>query len=179
MTRQLKVERGDKGNLDEQGFDVAHSNRPRLIRLVEDREHGHDILVLILTNELSQCTNIIERSLSVGHSHHAVQEVDRSLFRRVIVSVLRSWDGVEVEVDAETVLSSPGECLNEVLPTDVGEEGLSRVDLDDPVRNRQSNPVETSGSDLGEISFRLFDKDSQRRHSPSYSMKERRTMKVL
>ena len=67
---------------------------------------------------------------------------------------------MEVEVDSETVLSGPIESLNEVLPADVGEEGFSGVRLDDPVRNRQSNPVQSSRSDLSEISFRLFYRES-------------------
>ena len=126
----------ERKKVDEQSFDIIHSDRSRLIRLVQDGEHRHDILVLILTDELSQSPNIIERSLRIRHSHHSVQKVDRSLLRRVIVAVLRSRYGVKIEIDAQTVLSCPGERLKKVLPSDVGEKGLAWVDFDDPVRNR-------------------------------------------
>ena len=69
----------------------------------------------------------------------------------MIVAVLRTWDRVKVQVDAKTVLSSPCKCLKEIIPSNFGEEGLSRIDFDDPVGNWKSYPVQSSSCDLGKI----------------------------
>jgi hypothetical protein len=50
-------------------------------RFVHDTKHGHQVFVLILTNKLGQCSNVIEGSLSIGNSHHSVEEIDRPELR--------------------------------------------------------------------------------------------------
>ena len=121
------------------------------VGLVEDREHGDHVAVLGLADELGEGADVVERALGVRDAHDAVEEVDRAQLRRVVVPVLAAGHRVQVEVDSEAVLARPGDRLEEVRPTYVREEGLVRVDLDQPVRDRDPNPVEPGGSDLGKI----------------------------
>lgn len=113
----------------------------RRIRLVEHREHRHDVLVLILTDKLGNRPDDIERPLRVRDAHHTVKEVDTPILAAVVVAVLTAGNGVKVEVDAETVLASPGDGFEEVGPRDAFEEGLVAPGFDGPPADGDANPV--------------------------------------
>ena len=101
----------------------------RSIGFVEDGKHGDHIFVLILRDELGQSANDVEGPLGVGDTHDSVEEVDAAELARVVVAVLGSGDGVQIEIDAKSVLASPFERFEEVGPADVCEERLSIPDL--------------------------------------------------
>lgn len=124
-------------------------------RLVDDGKHGHDVLVLRLTDEFGEGTDIVERALGIRDAHDSIEEVDRAQLARMVVPVLTPWHGVQVEVDSESVLARPGDGEEEVLPADEREEGLAVVRLDHPVADGQADPVETGCCDLGKILLRL------------------------
>ena len=62
---------------------------------------------------------------------------------------------MQVEVDTETVLASPFDRLEEVLPCNTLEEWFAGVDLDGPVGERDTNEVEPCSSDLCEVLLSL------------------------
>lgn len=97
---------------------------------IENTEHGYDVLVLVLGDELGEGPDEIECPLSVRETHdahHLLQtfvsitvnemqrreervgtyKVDRALFAGMIKPVLRSGDGMKVEVDPEAILPRP------------------------------------------------------------------------
>ena len=59
----------------------------------------------------------------------------------VVVPVLRTGDGVQVEVDPKAIFASPLDRLEEVSPADVRKERLSGENLDHPVRDGDADPV--------------------------------------
>ena len=138
-------------------------------RLVHDAEHGDDLAVLRLVDKLGEDANDVERPLRVRKSHDAGEEVDGSVLARVVIAILRSRNRMKVEVDPETVLARPGDRLEEIfkiprsaqlcarrvrrrtLPADVRKERLALEDLDHPEADRDANPVESGGSDLGKV----------------------------
>lgn len=142
------------------------------VGLVQDREHGHNVLVFGLRDELGHGADDVERSLGVRNAHDSVQKVDRSLFSRVVVSaddiqvsgqfttteallercsLLRTRHGVKVEIDSESILPRPSERLQEVRPCDATEERFALVRLDRPPSEGDADPVESGGRDLSEI----------------------------
>ena len=97
----------------------------------------------------------------------------------MIVAILRSRYGVEIEINSQSVFSSPGKRLEEVLPADVGEEGFSGVRFDDPERNGDSDPIESSGGNFGEIFLSLFVRNAISRDSTRRGERGGLTMNVL
>lgn len=69
----------------------------------------------------------------------------------MIVAVLTPRNSMEIEVDSQTVLPRPLECLEDVLPCDLFEERLVGVLLDGPVGNGETDPVETCAGHASEI----------------------------
>mgnify|MGYP007051645246 CR=1 FL=1 len=57
-----------------------------LQRLVEDAEHHNNILPLRLRDELGEDTDVVERALSVGVTHSAIEEVEFASLATVVVS---------------------------------------------------------------------------------------------
>lgn len=82
--------------------------------LIQDAEHGYDIFVLGLRDELCKDSDVVERALSVGVSHRTVQKVDCSEASRVIPAVLASGDGVQIKIDAQAVFACPFDSLQEI-----------------------------------------------------------------
>jgi hypothetical protein len=66
-------------------------------------------------------------------------------------TVLRTRGGVEVNCNPETVLPRPLEGAKDVLPARAGQERLITPDVDGPVRNRQSDPIQSGACNLREI----------------------------
>lgn len=62
---------------------------------------------------------------------------------------------MKVEVDSETVLASPFERLEDVLPANAFKHGFVGVGLDAPEANGEADPVQAGAGDLGEILFGL------------------------
>lgn len=63
---------------------------------------------------------------------------------------------MQVQVDAQTVLPSPLERLQNVLPSDFFQERLVGVLLDRPEGDGETDPVETCTGDLGKVLFGLW-----------------------
>lgn len=59
------------------------------VRFVQNREHWNNVLVFRLRDEFGNGTDNVESSLSVGDTHNSVEEVDSSLFSRVVVTAKR------------------------------------------------------------------------------------------
>lgn len=78
------------------------------------------------------------------------------MLARVVVAVLGTGESVKVEVDADTVLASPAERLENVLPSNTLEERLIVVLLDGPEGNGEADPVETSASDCSKVLLGLY-----------------------
>jgi hypothetical protein len=121
--------------------------------LVQDAKHWNDVLVLVLHDELGERADDVERPLGVGDAHLAVEEA-RALERsreepaRVVPSVLRAGNGMEVEVDAKAILPCPFDRLEEVGPRNALEVRLSRLRLDRPEADRDPDIVEAGGGNL-------------------------------
>lgn len=75
----------------------------------------------------------------------------------MVVTVLTSWHGVKIQVDTETVFAGPGKSLEEVSPSNIREERLIIPLLDDPVRYRHANPVQSSSGDFGKVFLGLYE----------------------
>jgi hypothetical protein len=63
-------------------LDVLHPDRGAG-ELVRDPEHGHDVAVLGLANELGEHADVVERALRVRVAHRPVQHVHGALLARV------------------------------------------------------------------------------------------------
>ncbi len=85
-------------------------------RLIHNTKERYDVPVLGLRNELGEDANVVEATLGIGNAHDAGEEVDGAKSARVVPPVLRAGQGVQVKVDAETVLARPLDGLEEVLP---------------------------------------------------------------
>ena len=82
--------------------------------LVQDAEHGHNILPFGLRNELRDDANVVERSLSIGEAHDSIEEVVLACLATVVVGVGGAGYGVEVEVNADTIFPAPLEDTDNV-----------------------------------------------------------------
>jgi hypothetical protein len=58
---------------------------------------------------------------------------------------------MEVKVDTKTILARPLDSLEEVLPCNTLEERFTRIDLDSPVRDGDTNPVQARRGDLSKV----------------------------
>ena len=70
-----------------------------------------------LADKLRNDPNIVQASLGIGNSHDAVEPVDTertTTEARVIPAVLRSRVSVEIEVDPDSVFTSPANGLEDV-----------------------------------------------------------------
>ena len=143
-------EEGQKG--DSQGPKNSQTFRtPTDARLIHNTKHRHDILVLGLGNELGDDANVVEPTLGIGNAHNAAEEVDGPEFARVVPPVLRAGQGVQVEVDAETVLARPLNGLEEVLPGRLCVERFVVILLDCPECDGNADPVEARAGDQCEV----------------------------
>jgi len=77
--------------------------------------------------------------------------------REVEHTILRTWSGVQIDRNPETILSGPLEGTENVLPARAGQEGLAIPHIDSPPRNRQSDPIQSSTCDFCEILLSLDD----------------------
>ena len=143
------------------------------LRFVQDTEHGDDVLILRLGDELSERANDVQGPLSVGVSHRPVQEASSAQTTGVIPTVLTTWDSVEVQIDAKTVLSSPLDAFEEIsderlvratregalcidsLPRNTLKVWLITSLLNCPIADGHSDVVETSARNVSEIFFSL------------------------
>ena len=73
----------------------------------------------------------------------------------MVPPVLRARDGVEVEVDPDTVFPCPLDGFEEVGPTCPREEWFAIPYLDRPEREGQSDPVQPCCCDLCKVIFGL------------------------
>ena len=104
-----------------------------------------------MAEELGEETDVVHRPLGVCNTHVPIQEVDGSEAARVVVAVLGTRHGVQFQVHAQTVLARPLDREEDVIPRLIGEEGFARPGLDGPVRYGETDPIEASACDLGEI----------------------------
>jgi len=119
---------------------------------------------------LNNDPHVVERALSVRVTHRSLHPVLLTEAPRVIPTVLRAGDGVQVEVDAQTILAGPFECLEDVRPRDLGQERLAIPDLNAPVRD-------TMGA--GEYWLRNFKARQSRTADGSNSDQRRRCLRNL
>ena len=114
--------------------------------------------------------HVVERALGVRVTHWPLHPVLLTKTSRVVPPVLRAGDGVQVEVDAQTILAGPLECLEDVRPGDLGQERLAIPDLNAPVRD-------TMGA--GEYWLRNFKARQSRTADGSNSDQRRRCLQNL
>ena len=124
-------------------------------RFIHDPEHRHNVLVLVLADELDNISDVVHRPLRVRHAHVPVEKVNSAQTARIVESVLRARNCMQFEEDAQTVLARPLEGKQNVVPGRFGEERLARPCLDCPVGNWEADPVEARARDLGEVLFSL------------------------
>lgn len=116
--------------------------------------HRDNLLDARLRDVLHEAPDLLEVPLSVDDAHDAVHPVDIAAAARVIPSVLRSRERVEVEQYTQAVLSCPVDRLEEVPAVQRGcslglghdsrpryafKEWLLRQRLDSPVADRDSS----------------------------------------
>lgn len=160
MHRQVRsVALSDTGDLSDHsvGLEVEGTNLVLAdgsgIGLVDETEHGDDRGVLGLNHELGEGSDNVQRSLSVGKTHDTAHPVDRTQSTRVIPTVLRTWDGVEIEVDSDSVFPCPADSSEDISPGDSLEVWLLARSCDGPVTNRQTDPVETGRDNLDKVTL--------------------------
>lgn len=66
----------------------AHDRHDRLVEYAKER---YDVLPLGLRDELSNGTNIVQCSLSVGETHRSLKEVDLPSPTRVVVALANAY----------------------------------------------------------------------------------------
>lgn len=121
--------------------------------LVGETKHWDNGGVFRLRDELSQSSDVIQCSLRIDHTGGTVQPVDCTNLSRVVPTVLRSGYGVQIQLKSNTVLSGPFDSLENIGPRHSLQVRLSRPGLDGPMSNGQSDPVETSRSNLHKVSL--------------------------
>lgn len=105
---------------DDLRLNLIHQADPEPTRSVGPRAgwisdvHGDDLHDALLRDELGQRPDVLEVSLPVDQSHHAVHPVHCPALPRVVPTVLGTGQGVEVEQDPDPVFPSPGDGLEEV-----------------------------------------------------------------
>ena len=104
---------GDRSRIDAQSLKRFEAKSGSL-RLIQNSEYGHHILILGLRDEFGKNANIIKRALRIGISHWAVQKVDGANFAGMVPTVLTTWDSVKVKVDPESILASPFNGFQEI-----------------------------------------------------------------
>lgn len=119
--------------------------------LIHNTHHGDDLLDTVLGNVLHETADNLEGPLSIGDSHDAVHPVGGTAFTRVVPSVLGTGEGVQVEHDTESVLSRPPDGLGKVCPRDFGEVRVLALRLHGPESERDTDPVQTSGGNVGKV----------------------------
>lgn len=144
--------REEGGKYDSQGPKDSQTLRSRADHwLIHNTKERHDVLVLRLGDELGKDANVVESTLGIGNAHNTAEEVDGAEFARVVPPVLRAGQGVQVEVDAETVLACPLDGLEEVLPGGFCVERLVVVLLNCPVWEGNADEVEARAGDQREV----------------------------
>jgi hypothetical protein len=126
-------------------------------------------------------SDVVQCPLRVGNTHNAIHEVDLAKLARVVISILRTGDGVQVQVDTETIFATPRQYTQNVpshqivwliisagvtgdlLPADLCQEWLSDGSsrsgihtnvgpgLDCPEGDRQANPIQPCASNLRDV----------------------------
>lgn len=119
--------------------------------LIHNTKVRYDVPVLGLGNELGEDANVVKPTLGIGNTHDAAEEVDSTKSARMVPSILRAGQGVQVKVDAETVLARPLDGLEEVLPGGLCVERLVVIFLDCPVWKGNADEVEARASDQCEV----------------------------
>ena len=108
-----------------------------------------------MAEELGEETDVVHRPLRVRDAHVPVEKVDSAQTARIVESVLRAWNCMQFEEDAQTVLARPLEGKQNVVPGRFGEERLARPCFDGPVWDWEADPVEARARNLGEVLFSL------------------------
>jgi len=121
------------------------------IRLIDNTKERHNVLVLGLGNKLGEDADVVESTLGIGNAHDPAKEVDRAAFAGVVPPVLRARQGVQVEVDTETVLACPLDGLEEVFPGRLCIERLVVVLLNCPEWEGDADEVEARAGDQCEV----------------------------
>lgn len=73
----------------------------------------------------------------------------------VIIPVLGTRSGVKIKLDTKTIFARPVKRFERIFPTGLSKEWFIIPNVDSPVRNGQTDPVESSACNLGEIFLRL------------------------
>lgn len=120
-------------------------------RFVDDTEDRDNVLVLRLADELSDNPDIVERALRIRKAHRSCHKVHVRQLARVVEPVLAPWNGVQVQVDTDTILSTPPKQTQEILPADLREEGLVVPGVDNPKGDRYAHEIEARACDLGDV----------------------------
>lgn len=120
-------------------------------RFVDDTEDRDNVLVLRLADELSDNPDIFERALRIRKAHRSYHKVHVRQLARVVEPVLAPWNGVQVQVDTDTILSTPPKQTQEILPADLREEGLVVPGVDNPKGDRYAHEIEARACDLGDV----------------------------
>lgn len=76
-------------------------------RLVDGHVDEDEVAVLWLADKFCNGANIVERTLGVDDTHDTVHPSHCSETARMVQTVLRAWDGVHVELNADTILATP------------------------------------------------------------------------
>ena len=122
-------------------------------RLIDDTPDRNEVLVLLLTDKLSDDPDVVQSTLRVRIAHRRCHEVYVRLLARMVEPILATRDRMQIEVDTDTILPAPSEQAQDVFPADLGEEGLVVPDVDRPEGNRDTHEIEASASNLCDILF--------------------------
>ena len=110
-------------------------------RLVDQPVDGDDVLVAVLGEEFRELLVDVQRSLRVGRSVRSKDPSYIPLTTTVSPPVLTAWDGVEVEVHPQPVLTAVFDGPEEVAPAYLGHVRVTFVGRDGPVRKWNADVV--------------------------------------
>ena len=82
--------------------------------LVSDTEHGNDISIFWLRDEFSNNADVVQGPLCVRNTHRTEKHINSADLARMVPAILAARKGMQVEVNTNTILASPLNCLEEV-----------------------------------------------------------------
>lgn len=92
---------------------MAHSNGGAE-RFICDTKHRDNVLVLRLRYEFSDNPDVIQGPLGVRNTHRTEKHINSADLARMVPAILAARKGMQVEVNTNTILASPLNCLEEV-----------------------------------------------------------------
>lgn len=126
------------------GVEVDHA------RLVDEAVHGDDVLVAVLSEEDGEFVVDVEPTVTVQLTVCAVEPTDDALSARMVPSVLAARSTVQVEIDAQAVLTCVFDATEEVTPGYLTNKLITVVCFNHPVAKGDSDVVEASSADVNE-----------------------------